>query len=224
MVMIMRYPGGKGTCYQQIINLMPPHKTYIETHAGGGAVILHKLAAEINIAIDIDPRAKEIFRQNNPDSEIIFYTADAVKYLRGWNPTADTLIYADPPYLMSTRKSGNLYTHEYSENQHIELILELQSMKPAMVMISGYWSDLYATTLKGWNSMSFETMTRRGKAIEWVWFNFEPPEQLHDYSHLGDTFRDRERITRKQKRWIANLENMPALERNALLARIHNTF
>ena len=36
----MRYPGGKGKTYHQIINLLPPHKTYIETHLGGGAVVI----------------------------------------------------------------------------------------------------------------------------------------------------------------------------------------
>jgi DNA adenine methylase len=219
-----RYPGGKGTCYKRIINLMPPHKTYIETHAGGGSVILNKHPADINIAIDVDPSAKEIFRQNNPGNPVRFYTADCQKYLRGLLPAADTLIYADPPYLMSTRKSGSLYKFEYTEQQHVELLQLLLSLKPSMVMISGYWSRLYADMLRAWNTISFETMTRRGMATEWVWFNFDIPEQLHDYSHLGDNFRDRERITRKQKRWIANLQNMPTVERNALLDRIHNTF
>jgi site-specific DNA-adenine methylase len=34
----MRYPGGKGGAgvYQTIINNIPPHDTYIETHLGGG--------------------------------------------------------------------------------------------------------------------------------------------------------------------------------------------
>ena len=36
----MTYPGGKGGngFYQKIINLIPPHDVYIETHLGGGAI------------------------------------------------------------------------------------------------------------------------------------------------------------------------------------------
>ena len=51
------YPGGKGGAgvYQTIINLIPPHKTYIETHLGGGAIMRHKKPAAYNIGIDVDP-------------------------------------------------------------------------------------------------------------------------------------------------------------------------
>ncbi|KHE92566.1 MAG: hypothetical protein SCABRO_01681, partial [Candidatus Scalindua brodae] len=38
----MNYPGGKGGVFQKLINLMPPHDVYIETHLGGGAVIRNK--------------------------------------------------------------------------------------------------------------------------------------------------------------------------------------
>ena len=50
----MRYPGGKGKTYQHIINLMPSHDVYIETHLGSGAVMRHKKPAKKNIGIDAD--------------------------------------------------------------------------------------------------------------------------------------------------------------------------
>ncbi len=51
------YPGGKGGAgvYQTLINLIPPHETYIETHLGGGAIMRFKRSAKINIGIDLDP-------------------------------------------------------------------------------------------------------------------------------------------------------------------------
>lgn len=51
------YPGGKGGSgvYQTLINLMPQHDTYIETHLGGGALMRRKRPARVNIGIDIDP-------------------------------------------------------------------------------------------------------------------------------------------------------------------------
>jgi DNA adenine methylase len=78
--------------------------------------------------------------------------------------------------------------------------------------------------LEGWNVTTFKVMTRGGIATEYVWFNFPETTELHDYRFLGNTFRDRERIKRKQKRWLANLKRMPELERNALLNRIGKEF
>ena len=43
-----------GLC-QNIIAMMPPHETYIETHLGGGAIMKRKPPAVKNIGIDIDP-------------------------------------------------------------------------------------------------------------------------------------------------------------------------
>ena len=53
----MSYPGGKNGAgvYQTIINLMPPHETYIEPFLGGGAVMRLKRPAALNIGVDIDP-------------------------------------------------------------------------------------------------------------------------------------------------------------------------
>lgn len=53
----IRYLGGKGLLYQRLISLIPPHTTYIEAFAGGGAVARNKLPALVNIAIDADTEA-----------------------------------------------------------------------------------------------------------------------------------------------------------------------
>lgn len=58
----VEYPGGKGNLYQQIINMIPPHRVYIETHLGGGAIMRHKRPARQNIGIDLDRDALEQVR------------------------------------------------------------------------------------------------------------------------------------------------------------------
>ena len=52
----MTYPGGKAGAgvYQTLINLMPPHRVYIEAFVGGGAVLKTKRPAQYSIAIDRD--------------------------------------------------------------------------------------------------------------------------------------------------------------------------
>jgi len=103
----------------------------------------------------------------------------------------------------------------------LEILLDLASPL-IQIMVSGYWSSLYGGMMEHWYIDSFKTMTRGGMAWEYVWMSYPPPTKLHDYRYLGDTFRDRERIQRKQKRWVSRLLKMPLLERNALLEKIQD--
>lgn len=90
-----------------------------------------------------------------------------------------------------------------------------------MVMISGYWSELYAEMLSGWRTLTFWTVKRNGERVqEWIWMNFPEPFELHDYRYLGRNFRERERINRKKRRWAARILAMSAAERGAVIEAI----
>lgn len=146
--------------------------------------------------------------------------ADALKILAtdgaAWGP--ETLIYADPPYVRSARRSPKpMYDFEMSDDDHC-CLLRLLLASPAMAMVSGYHCPLYDDLLAGWRFVDFTAMTRRGPATETVWMNFPEPLTLHDYRYLGDGFRERERIRRKQRRWENRLRTMPTQERYALLS------
>lgn len=130
-----------------------------------------------------------------------------------------TLVYCDPPYLMETRSSGRIYEHEMFDVDH-QRLLRWAIATPCRVMISGYWSKLYGSTLRKWRCSRFQAMTRGGLAEECVWANFPEPVELHDYRYLGEGFRERERIKRKKSRWLARLAGMPLLERRCLLSAI----
>ncbi len=106
-----------------------------------------------------------------------------------------------------------------SDVDHRRLLRVIREI-PARVLISGYWSKMYATTLRDWNCITFEAMTRGGHSNEWLWFNYPTPTALHDYRYLGSNFRERERINRKKRRWTERLKRMPLLERQALLSAI----
>ena len=85
--------------------------------------------------------------------------------------SGDELVYCDPPYLLATRSGGRIYRYEFDELQHQRLLRVVRRI-PARVMISGYWSQMYASALKGWSSVTFDTMTRGRLATEWLWFNY----------------------------------------------------
>jgi site-specific DNA-adenine methylase len=217
----MVFPGGKGLIYQKLINLMPPHDVYIETHLGGGSVLRHKRLSRRNIGIDIDPEV--IGKWSSVDlTGIELVLGDAVSFIKGYPFTGSELVYCDPPYLQASRRSmRRYYRYEYSEQQHQEL-LEVIKLLPCLVMISGYETELYQEVLKDWHSFSFESVTWHGTATEWVWMNYSAPVALHDYRYLGNNFRERERIKKMSKNWVSRLLIMPVLERQALLYAIES--
>jgi len=221
----MTYPGGKNGSgvYQAIINLMPPHRVYIEPFLGGGAIMRLKRPAIANIGIDSDAAVIDQWLRStlaDPVGVTVIH-GDAISFLGRYGWQGEELVYCDPPYLMGTRSCQRpLYRHEMTTEDH-ELLLRTICMIPAMVMISGYYSEMYMDLLAGWRTATFQAMTRAGTmATEWVWMNFPPSLELHDYRYLGQNFRERERIKRKKLRWIARLQRMTSLERNAMMMAI----
>ena len=220
----MTYPGGKAGdgVYQKIINLMPPHRVYVEPFLGGGAIMRLKKPAACSIGIDADGDVVQMWRVRPETPNLTVLQGSAFEWLDDHpDLRSDVLIYCDPPYLLDTRRQHRLiYRCELSDADHVRLLSILRSL-PCMVMISGYLSDLYSMTLHDWRSVSFQARTRGGSsATEWVWMNFPEPLELHDYQYLGDDFRQRERIKRKTARWRRRLSEMPVLERHAIMGAI----
>lgn len=218
----MRYPGGKGKCFQRLINLMPPHRTYIESHLGGGAVLRHKRPAEVNIGVDVDHRVISRWRRGRYNG-CRFVHADAVAFLEEFSFDRGELVYADPPYFPQERRRSRVYRHDYTEGDHERLLEVLQTL-PCMVMISGYDNSLYGKCLADWRKVSFDAKTHAGVREESVWLNFEPPDALHDGSYLGATFRERQTIRRRHSRVVARFDRMRPVERHHLLRLLNERF
>jgi len=220
----MSYPGGKNGAgvYQRIINQMPPHRIYVEAFLGGGAIMRLKRPAIASIGIDADEHVLTAFSSDTislPNLTLIH--GDALAWLANTCLPDDALVYLDPPYLMSTRSSQRqIYRYELEDADHV-MLLDIIKGLTCMVMISGYWSEMYGAALDTWRIESFTTTTRGGgKATEYLWMNFPTPFELHDYRYLGQNFRERERIKRKKSRWVKRLSGMNPLERYALIEAI----
>ena len=221
----MSFNGGKGGTFRHIINRMPPHDRYIETHLGGGAIMLNKNPSHTNIGIDIDPEIVERWRNQwekhkNGTGRLII-KGDCVDWLHDQYLPPKTLIYSDPPYMFECRKSSRkLYNYEYSTEDHERLLKCLKSLS-SMVMISGYSCLLYENELKNWTKITYNAPTRRGGVPECLWMNFPEPEVLHEYTWLGKDRRQRERIKKKISRFKSKLKRLSVLERNAILEALN---
>jgi site-specific DNA-adenine methylase len=218
----MRYPGGKFRCYQKLINLIPPHRVYIETHLGGGAVLRNKAPAILTIGIDRDSEIIQMYADKF-DSSYRFITGTAERFLEDYCFKGDEFVYADPPYWpASKRSSRSPYRYRYTEAEHINL-LRLLSQVPCPVMISGYANATYDHVLSGWHKYVFMGTSHVGLREETVWLNFQPTI-LHDTRYLGTTFRERQSIKRKRARWIARFRNEPLVVQQALLNDFTDNF
>lgn len=97
----------------------------------------------------------------------------ALEIIRKFNHD-NVLIYADPPYLLSTR-GGKQYQHEMTEQDHLELLKALKQHKGS-VILSGYPSDLYNHELAGWNRIVRKSYNQNAaQRTEVLWCNFEIP-------------------------------------------------
>lgn len=239
----MVYPGGKSGAgvYQQIINQMPPHQIYVEGFLGGGSIMRIKRPARLaNIAIDSDDRVIKAFGEH-PNiynyhglvgcalawMEDIEHNLFSMLGVRGIGIDKlykqDVMIYLDPPYLLETRRSQRrIYRYELEESDHRRL-LEIITGLECNIMLSGYASDLYDNALTNWRRVTFKSQTRVGVAWEVLWMNYPEPTELHDYSHVGSDYRERERIKRLIKRWQARIAKMDMIQRAALMQALDSS-
>lgn len=99
----------------------------------------------------------------------------AIDLIRRFN-YPNVLIYADPPYVLSTRH-GKQYRYEMTDDQHKEL-LDTLSNHCGPVLLSGYDSELYRDVLYGWHREEIPSRAQTsGVRVEVLWMNFEPMVQ-----------------------------------------------
>ena len=193
---------------------MPPHSVYLETHLGGGAIMKRKPGALRNIGIDCDAKALEGFCCDYP----VELVQDCChRYLVGFPFDGTELVYCDPPYLHSTRKSDRRYRYDYETGFHEGLLALLRDM-PCSVMILGYLSRLYDDRLGDWGSVSLQVMNQAGVVTEKVWFNFVP-DRVHWARYAGRNFTHRQMVMRKVQSWGRRYRGMGRGECLAVLAR-----
>jgi DNA adenine methylase len=114
----------------------------------------------------------------------------ALEVLAKYATRPDVVVYADPPYLGSTRQLDRRGPRDYqadmqTEADHRELADALRST-PATVLLSGYGSPLYAELYSGWERLevTVDGPSSNGhgramaKAIEVIWSNRPMSGQL----------------------------------------------
>lgn len=110
---------------------------------------------------------------------------DALDVVRDYGKHAEVLIYADPPYLGSTRSSRQ-YGVEMSHDSEHEALAEALHDCQASVVLSGYHSALYDALYGSWDRVEIAAYTGQGnhtearndRRVEVLWSNREPIAHL----------------------------------------------
>jgi DNA adenine methylase len=90
---------------------------------------------------------------------------DALELIRDYGTEPTVCIYADPPYLGSTR-AANYRVEMLEDDLHVQLAEALRECK-ASVVLSGYASPLYEELYPGWHRMELKAPTAlSGRAAE----------------------------------------------------------
>ncbi len=113
-------------------------------------------------------RLKEAQIENRPALDLI----ERYRY-------SQVLIYADPPYVLSTRK-GRMYANEMMDEDHIKL-LEALDRHPGPVLLSGYECELYDNRLRHWSRYTRRSNAEKGQLRQEVlWMNSVAAKQLNN--------------------------------------------
>lgn len=230
---IDHYFGGKGASgtYQTIINFIRPHDILIIPFLGHCAVTRYIKRCKGTVVFDTDINVVTSWKKMNLAGIEIFNSC-GIEFLEDLARSTyypfpcdqRIVIYLDPPYPLSSRKSQKpVYKNELTDYDHIRILENLKLINSKFghkvdILISTYKNYIYSELLKGWILHKFKSTTRRGTAIEYLYMNFANEEGiLHDYSFIGKDYRQRERIKKKINRWVSRLNSLPNFEKNAIL-------
>lgn len=92
---------------------------------------------------------------------------------------AQTLVYADPPYVMETRSRGNIYdakyggyTHDFRDDADHERLADVLHGSTSMVILSGYPSPLYERLFGDWKIITTRALADGARErSEVLWLN-----------------------------------------------------
>lgn len=79
---VLKYSGSKWKIAGQLVELIPPHKSYVEPYFGSGAVLFSKPPSHIEVINDLDSDVVNLFRCIQQDSEYLARLVMTTPYSR----------------------------------------------------------------------------------------------------------------------------------------------
>jgi len=202
---------------ERILAELPPHEVFIELFAGGAGLTRRKRPCELTLLFEREPhQVRRLQRHFAGRSDVQIVLADSLSVLLPTRLPQGAVIYADPPYPLSTRRNRRYYVHDWADAEH-ERFLTWAAAVTVPMLISCYACQQYDRALSAWRRSEYFYMSRGGRRCEQLWCNF-PPAQRRAEPHLaGEDYRARQRIKRKVARWRRRFLSCGPAERAAIM-------
>jgi len=202
-----------------LVNHLPLSNRYFSLFFGSGGLENSVYTASAKwICSEINPECKKY--EKPPQSIIAFL--DYKDLIESFVFTDSDLIFADPPYLLSSIRSGkNYYPFRFTTHDHIEFLNYMISNN-SKIIITHPECGLYSSFLQEWFSFPFSYMTRGGMFHDCLYTNFSIGSrvELLSYDCLGHNFIDRQRIKRQRLNIVNKFKRLNPQIRFALLAAL----
>lgn len=222
------YNGSKSNsgAYQHIINHIPPHLVFYSLYLGNCAVTRHISPASLMVLNDVDPDVIKAWGDLVLPSNYLLSNQDALMMLKLLQMDSvtpvDQFIFLGPPYRMASRSyKGRVYNFDVDDQHHVDLASQITAMSDRKIMLCHYPDPFYDDALSGWHTFDYRSMTRRGLVTERLYYNYDLSDGLlHDYSYIGQNFRQREAWERQRIRIVNKLNELPLVLKNAIISDI----
>lgn len=213
------YTGGKGASgvHQKIINQIRPHDEYYEPFVGNGYIFSMKRRSATTILNDMSRNVANRWKAMNLPGVEVKQKCGIVLLEELRLSENRRVVYCDPPYPIESRsQQKEYYEHDWTDEDHL-WFLEVIRQVPCDVLVSTYPNDMYESHLGKWRNITFQAKTRGGVATEVLYMNYKEPTSLHDYSYLGEDYRERENIKKVTKRTVSKINKLDPLVRNNII-------
>jgi len=104
-----------------ILSLFPEHNRYYELFGGTGEILKSKKPVQFQCIVEIDNYVICDSKKSFPPSTVVINDC-AISFLDKLYCDKNTLIYADPPYRLSSRTSKHGYRFELTDKQHRQFL------------------------------------------------------------------------------------------------------
>ncbi|MDD7885756.1 hypothetical protein [Flavivirga sp. 57AJ16] len=214
----MKYTGNKNIpgVIEFLINRLPKSERYFSLFMGGAG--LENSVYTQDITFYCSEKDKEQWKNKGKN----FVIWECYRSLIEDNVfTSEDFIFADPPYMISTRRSKKkIYKNEFTVPDHIEFLNYMIS-STAKIMITHPRCDLYDEKLKDWSIEEFKYMTRGGIFHDALYTNYNPADiELMNYKCLGNDFTERQAIKRQRHNIIKKFKKMNKHKKEAIIIEL----
>lgn len=208
--------GGQGI-KEQLINHFPSCHRYFSLFFGKGGFEKCNLTKGITWIC----AEKDVSLHDNAYDVARTVFNDYDSCLDSFEFSTNDFVFADPPYMFSTRRSRKkYYKHEFNDDDHIKFLTRVHSLK-CMCMITHPENDLYNEFLESWFKIPMRYQTRGGMFEDCIYLNYNSCSiELYNYSCIGSNFIERQQIKRKRANFIKKFEALSFHEQRAIMQHI----